>query len=125
MSDNTAGSEKTIILVAFCPSSDGFKLQPLIIIPRKKPLKDFTPPKNVLVYYKPKKATFDHAVISDVFIKRALASHVLRKNQVKPVLYIDTAPCHKKETVLAMCKKYNIQLEFIPQQFINLLQPAD
>ena len=43
----TSGQEKTKVSCAFCASSNGDKLPVLILIPRKRPLKDFTPPDNV------------------------------------------------------------------------------
>ena len=85
----TAGSEKTKISVAFCASASGCKLPPAIIIPPKHPLKDFTPPKNVIIFYKNKKATFDHDVITNVFLKRVLVPHIARNNQKSSVIYLN------------------------------------
>ena len=47
----TSGNEKTRISVYFAASASGYKLKPLIIVPRVNPLKDFEPPNNVVVVY--------------------------------------------------------------------------
>jgi hypothetical protein len=47
----TSGQEKTKVSCSFCASSNGDKLPVLILIPRKRPLKDFITPDIVLVVY--------------------------------------------------------------------------
>ena len=75
----TSGCEKVGISVSFCAAADGTKLPALIIIPRKFPLKNFNPPENVLVHYKQGSSTFNSEIISDVFFKRVLNPHIVRK----------------------------------------------
>ena len=47
----TAGQQRTRISVALTASADGDKAPCLCLIPRKKPLKDFTCPANIVVVY--------------------------------------------------------------------------
>ncbi len=106
-------------------SADGSILPPIIIIPRKKPLKDFAPPANVIVYYKNGSKTFDSDVITNGVIRRVLLPHVLRNGQTKPLLFIDHAPCHTTEQVQEECNENNITLAKIPRRMTSLLQPID
>jgi hypothetical protein len=101
-------------------SADGSIFSTIIIIPRKKPLKDFSPPANVIVYYKNGSKTFD----SDV-IRKVLLPHVLKNGQTKPLLFIDHAPCHTTEQVQDECNENNITLAKIPRRMTSLLQPID
>ena len=101
-------------------SADGSIFSTIIIIPRKKPLKDFSPPANVIVYYKNGSKTFD----SDV-IRKVLLPHVLKNGQTKPLLFIDHAPCHTTEQVQDECNENNITLVKIPRRITSLLQPID
>ena len=82
-------SRKKKVSCAFCASSNGDKLPVLILIPRKRPLKDFAPPDNVLVVYNGNKKTFDSDTINSCFIQRVIGPHVLRHNHEKSLLYID------------------------------------
>jgi hypothetical protein len=47
----TAGAEKVNVSTVFCAAADGTKLRVLILIPRKKPLKNYRPPSNVVIAY--------------------------------------------------------------------------
>ncbi|CAF1042361.1 unnamed protein product [Brachionus calyciflorus] len=91
----TAGCEKTRLSLAFGASAKGSKLPLVILIPRKRPLKDFEPPSNVIVVYK-KSATFDATTVKNGFVQRSLLPTIMRKGQRKPRLYLDSATCHKK-----------------------------
>jgi hypothetical protein len=106
-------------------SADGSILPPIIIIPRKTPLRDFAPPANVIVYYKNGSKTFDSDVITNGVIRRVLLPHVLRNGQTKPLLFIDHAPCHTTEQVQDECNENNITLVKIPRRMTSLLQPID
>jgi hypothetical protein len=46
----TSGKERTKISCAFCASANGEKLPVLVLIPRKTPIKNFTPPDNVWLF---------------------------------------------------------------------------
>ena len=59
----TSGAERTKMSCAFTASASGEKLPILILVPRKFPLKNFTPPNNVIVHYQRGKTTFDSEVI--------------------------------------------------------------
>ena len=64
-------------------------------------------------------------MITNVFLKSVLVPHIARNNQRSAVLFLDSAPCHKKVTVRQCCDKNRIRLQFIPPRFTSLLQPAD
>lgn len=95
----TSGAEKVNISAAFCCSADGIKLPVLILIPRKKPLKKFNPPANVVLAYTGSKSTFNQEVINEQFVDRVILPNMLRGKQGKALLYIDSAPCHKTKSV--------------------------
>ena len=71
-------------MVAFCASANGEKLPPVIIIPRKMPLKNYQAPDNVVLVYKTK-ATFNTSVLEDDFIDRVVIPHKL-KNKLNNVV---------------------------------------
>lgn len=78
-----------------------------------------------MLYYKQNSKSFDSTVIQDGFINRVLLPHKLRLGQVKSLLYIDNAPCHKKQTVLNSFHANGINVQFIPPGMTSILQPAD
>jgi hypothetical protein len=47
----TTGQQKTRVSVCFTATASGTKLKPLILIPRKNPLKNWVPPNNVEIVY--------------------------------------------------------------------------
>ena len=98
----TTGNERTRISVAFTATSSGYKLKPLLLIPKKKTLKDFTPPNNVIVVYGTK-GTLNDVVISKLYLTRIIEPFTLEKNIPNMSLIIDQAPCH-------LTKKVNIAL---------------
>ena len=51
MPEVTTGNQNTRVSMSFTAAAIGKKLPPLILIPRKNPLKHFVPPQNVLVVY--------------------------------------------------------------------------
>ena len=53
--------------------------------------------------------------INECFIRRVIGPHVLRKNQSKSLLFLDSAPCHKIRSVKS-------NLEISPT---SLFQPYD
>ena len=73
---NTAGCEKTRLSLAFGASAKGSKLPLVVLIPRKKPLKDFEPPSNVIVVYK-KSASFDATTVKNGFVQRSLLPTII------------------------------------------------
>jgi len=101
------------------------KLPPFIIIPRKTPLPNYIPPTNVIVYYKPNSKTFDSEVMANGVIRRVLVPHIMRHNQTKPLLFLDSAPCHKTTQVQDALEENNIDYELIPPRMTNLVQPQD
>jgi hypothetical protein len=109
----TTRQERTKISCAFCASASGKKLPVLILVPRKKPLKNFTPPENVIIVYSGSKKSFNQDTIKDSFIQRILSPEVLRQNHKKSVLYLDNATCHT--TVGVKSKLENVKM------YINVL----
>jgi hypothetical protein len=119
------GHEKVKISVCLICSADGTILPPVIIVPRKHPIKNYTPPSNVIVYYKQGSKTFDSAVFTEGVIRRAFYPYILRNNIRNPLLFIDNAPCHKTDEVKKECDLKDIRLEHIPPRMTCLLQPLD
>lgn len=66
-----SGQEKTRVSVAFTATASGHKLPAIILIPRKTPLKDFVPPRNVRIVYGTT-GTFNSQIVQDEFIKGVL-----------------------------------------------------
>lgn len=121
----TSGGERTKISILFCCSADGNKLDPMIIVPRKKPLKDYVPPDNVVLYYKQNSKSFDSNVIANGFINRVLLPHKMRIGQTKSVLILDQAPCHRTKEVKDRFKESGIDLLYITPRMTGILQPLD
>ena len=71
----TAGQEKTRISVALTASAAADKAPCLVLIPRKKPLKDFVCPANIVIVYGTK-GNFN----SQVMVKKQFWIHILLGN---------------------------------------------
>ena len=65
---DTSGHEMQKISVMACATASGIKLPLFIVLPRKTPLKDFTPPENVILAYKPS-GTFDSPLLIESFLE--------------------------------------------------------
>jgi len=118
------GNEKTRVSVAFAAASSGYKLAPVILIPRKKPLKDFDPPNNVRVVYGTT-GNFNFSVINNHFVKRVLNPYRLSIGANKLHLVLDQATCHLTKEVKDVMKQHKIEVQYVPKRLTNLLQPAD
>lgn len=121
---NTSGNERTRISITICASALGTKLPLVVIVPRKRPLKDFNPPQNVVIIYKPN-GTFDSETIKTGFLQRVFLPHVMQKAQKNPILYLDSAPCHVSSSTTEFMDDLNFEYSFIPPRLTSLLQPAD
>ena len=121
---NTTGNEKTRLSVAFCASANGDKLAPVILIPRKRPLKNYNPPNNVILVYD-KEANFNAKVLENNFFDRLLKPHMLTNRLSKASLLIDSAPCHMKKSLIQKAKEAKVNIEYIPAGMTSFLQPAD
>ena len=119
----TTGNERTRISVAFTASASGFKLKPLILIPRKKPLKDFLVQNNVIVVYGTK-GTFNENIIAEAYLTRVIEPYMNEKKSRVVDLLIDHSTCHLTTKVKLALKSRN-KANFIPKRLTNLLQPAD
>jgi hypothetical protein len=92
----TTGQQKTRVSVMFTAS--GTKLKPLILVPRKNPLKNWVPPNNVHVVYGTNE-NFSEKVISEQFIPNVLVPHKLEHGLPKLDIVFDQAPCHTTSRV--------------------------
>ena len=70
----TSGQQNTRISVCFTASSSGTKLPALVLIPRKKPLKNFTAPNN-LVVVNGTNGTFNESVLCEHYFPNVLVSY--------------------------------------------------
>lgn len=118
------GNEKTRVSVAFAATANGTKLQPIILIPRKKPLRYFDVPENVRVVYGTK-GTFNSSVIREEFINKTLKPYRLSRGANKLYLLIDQSTCHLTKECLQAFKKNHVELTLIPKRLTSMLQPAD
>jgi len=89
----TTGQQKTRVSVCFTGTASGTKLKPLILLPRKNPLKNWVPPNNVEIVYGTK-GTFNESIISDHFIPKVLVDFKNQKRFQRLNLIFDQAPCH-------------------------------
>jgi len=113
------------VSVCLTTSADGTILPPFIIIPRKTPLPNYAPPDNVVVHYKNHGKTFDTEIIKEGILKRVLMPHFLQKQIKNPLVFADSAPCHKTVQVKTAFKNANIDYELIPPSMTKLVQPQD
>ncbi len=117
------GHERARVSVAFSASAAGHKLKPIILIPRKKPLKNFVPPKNVRVVYATS-GTFNYSVINEAFIQGVL-NHYMHIGDFKKLhLVIDQATCHTSKETQNCLAQHNIKVLYVPKR-TSYLQPAD
>ena len=116
----TPGHEKVKISVSLIAAADCSLLSPVVILPRVNPLKNYTVPSNVIVYYKKCSKTFDSNVITEGVIRRALLPHLLRNNLKRPLLFIDSAPYHLTTQVRDELNHHNIDTIVVPPRMTNL-----
>ena len=96
MKASTTGNEKTRVSIAFCAAADRSKLCPVILIPRKRPLKDYTPPTSVIIALSTN-CNFNSEVICENFCKRSHFPYIDTHRIQRPTLIIDSVPCYKKK----------------------------
>ena len=111
------GNERTRISDAFTASVSGNQLKPLILIPRKKPLKDFVVPVNVIVVYGTK-GTFNENIISEAYLTRVVEPYMHEKKSRVVDLLIDHATCHLTTKVKLALKSRNIKAFYLFQIFL-------
>lgn len=117
----TTGGERTKVSMAFSATADGRKLPILIILPRKKPLKAFEPPENVVILYKKKSKTFDSQVMKDTFLNKIIKPYMSHHNKSKLLLHLDNSPVHKRKDLLQEFKFSNVSVSFFPPRMTSLL----
>lgn len=97
---------------------------PLILVPRKRPLKDSVSPTNVRVVYGTN-GNFSSKVLAKSFMQDIVGPFVVKKQLRHATLILDSAPCHKKKGLEDAAKNVRVDLLFVPPSLTNLLQPAD
>ena len=121
----TTGNTMTRISVAFTATAAGDKFKPIILIPRKRPLKNFIPPRNVEVIYGTS-GTFNSMILIEHFVKILDAQVAAFSNNDQSFhLLIDSAPCHTTEAFKQSLETRGIKLHYVPPRLTNILQPAD
>jgi len=120
----TTGQQKTRVSVCFTATASGAKLKPLILLPRKKPLKNWVPPNNVEIVYGTK-GTFNESIISDHFIPKVLVDFKNQKCLHRLNLIFDQAPCHTTARAKASFNNASVNLNWVPKRMTSILQPAD
>ena len=63
--------------------------------------------------------------MTDTYVPRILAPHILRNGQDKSHLILDQAPCNKHQKTKKKLSEYRIRPIYIPARLTCLLQPAD
>ena len=120
----TSGQLKTRVSVCFTASASGTKLKPLILLPRKHPLKKWTPPENVIVVYGTN-GNFNESVISDHYIPKVLVDYKNQKRFHGLDFLFDQAPCHTTSRSKATFASASVSVHWIPKRMTTFLQPAD
>ena len=96
----------------------------LVLIPRKKPLKDFVCPANIVIVYSTK-GNFNSQVMVENFMPAILNPYIVRKRLHKLYLLLDQAPCHLTAQVQAAFQQRPIKHKYVTKRGTNMLQPAD
>ena len=121
----TTGQTMTRVSVAFTATAAGDKFKPIILIPRKRPLKNFIVPRNVEVVYGTS-GTFNSVILAEHFIKVLDAQISAFSNNEQPFhLLIDSAPCHTNDSFKRALQNRGIHIHYVPPRLANILQPAD
>ena len=120
----TTGNESTRVSIAISAAASSKKLKPMILIPRKKPLKNFKVPNNVVVVYGTS-GNFNNSIISNQYLEKVLKPYMILNNLEHVNLFLDCAPCHCTANVKAAFSGANVDLIYVPKRLTNLLQPAD
>jgi hypothetical protein len=119
----TSGQQKTRVSVCFTATASGRKLKPLILIPRKTPLKNWVPPNNVQVAYGTN-GCFNESVVCEHFIP--LLVQFKNENQLRQLNFVyDQAPCHTTQRVKTNFANASVRVKYVPKRMTPLLQPAD
>ena len=120
----TTGNTQTRVSIAFSATASSKKLKPLILIPRKNPLKNFVPPNNVVIIYGTN-GNFNDSIIGNQFVDKVIKPHMILNDLERVDLLFDCAPCHCTSVVSNAFAAANVNPIFVPKRLTNLLQPAD
>jgi len=119
----TTGQQKTRVSVCFTGTAGGTKIKPLILIPRKNPLKNWIPPNNVQVVYGTN-GCFNEIVVSQHYIP-LLVEYKNNKHYSALNMIYDQAPCHQTQRVQTNFVNASIRVKRCPKRMTPLFQPAD
>jgi hypothetical protein len=120
----TTGQQKTRVSVCLTATAGGTKLKPLILIPRKNPIKNWTPPDNVEIVYGTN-GNFSESVISEHYVPKILVSYKNQRRYHDLHLVFDQAPCHTTQRSKAAFSGASIKVKWVGKRLTYLTQPAD
>jgi len=120
----TSGQQKTRVSVCFTAAASGKKCKPLILLPRKHPLKNWVPPNTVELVYGTS-GNFNETVISETYIPRILVPYKNQHRFQGLHILFDQAPCHVTAKSKATFAGASIDVKWIPKRMTPFLQPAD
>ena len=120
----TTGQQKTRVSVCLTATAGGTKLKPLILIPRKNPIKNWTPPDNVEIVYGTN-GNFSESVISEHYVPKILVSYKNQRRYHDLHLVFDQAPCHTTQRSKAAFSSASIKVKWVGKRLTYLTQPAD
>ena len=120
----TSGQQKTRVLVCLTSTAAGTKLKPLILIPRKCPLKNWIPPNNVEILYGTS-GNFNESVIVEHFVPKILVSYKNEKHYNHMNLLFDQAPSHTSHRSKVAFNGASVNVTWVPKRMTYIAQPAD
>jgi hypothetical protein len=120
----TTGQQKTRISVCFTATASGTKLKPLILIPRKKPIKNWVPPNNVELVYG-SNGNFNETIICEHYIPKILVNYKNQQRYQGLHLVFDQAPCHTTQKAKSTFTSASVDVKWVPKRMTAFLQPAD
>jgi len=120
----TSGQQKTRVSVCFTAAASGKKCKPLILLPRKNPLKNWVPPSTVVIAYGTS-GNFNETVISGTYIPQILVAYKNEHRFRNLHFLFDQAPCHVTKQSKASFASASIDVKWIPKRMTPFLQPAD
>jgi hypothetical protein len=118
------GQQKTRVSVCLTATAGDTKLKPLILIPRKNPIKNWTPPANVEIVYGTN-GNFNESVISEYYVPKILVSYKHQSRYHDLHLVFDQAPCHTTQRSKAAFSGASIKVKWVGKRLTYLTQPAD
>ena len=120
----TSGQQKTRVSVCLTATAGETKLKPLILIPRKNPLKNWVPPNNVELVYGTN-GNFNEGEIVEHFVPRILVSYKNQNHYQNMHLIFDQAPCHTTQRSKVSYAGASVNIKWVPKRMTYISQPGD